>query len=123
MHRKLCTGGKLNEACHFGAGLGGTDSREDDELAEIELTYSILDDINQARAALGRPNVCIIQVKGTSSTGSELQRRRHFHVTPEVFSPPARDTVHAANRVTAGSSRDREGNSKTGEDCLDVQTM
>jgi len=30
---------------------------------------------------------------------------------------------HAANRVTAGSSRDREGNSKTGAACLDVQTM
>jgi hypothetical protein len=26
--------------------LAGLDSREDDELAEIELTYSILDDIN-----------------------------------------------------------------------------
>ena len=39
------------------------DSREDDELAEIELTYSILDDINQARPAFGRPAVCIIQVK------------------------------------------------------------
>ena len=62
MHRKLCTGGKLNEACNFGAGLGGTGFSEDDELAEIELTYSILDDINQARPAFGRPAVCIIQV-------------------------------------------------------------
>jgi hypothetical protein len=44
--------------------LAGLDSREDDELAEIELTYSILDDINQARPAFGRPAVCIIQVKG-----------------------------------------------------------
>jgi hypothetical protein len=42
--------------------LAGLDSREDDELAEIELTYSILDDINQARPAFGRPAVCIIQV-------------------------------------------------------------
>jgi hypothetical protein len=39
------------------------DSREDDELAEIELTYSILDDINQARPAFGRTAVCIIQVQ------------------------------------------------------------
>lgn len=42
--------------------MAGLDSREDDELAEIELTYSILDDINQARPAFGRPDVCIIQV-------------------------------------------------------------
>ena len=42
--------------------MAGLDSREDDELAEIELTYSILDDINQARPAFGRPAVCIIQV-------------------------------------------------------------
>ena len=62
MHRKLCIGGKLNEACNFGAGLAGLDSQEDDELAEIELTYSILEDINQARPAFGRPAVCIIQV-------------------------------------------------------------
>jgi hypothetical protein len=41
--------------------LAGLDSREDDELAEIELTYSILDDINQARPAFGRPAVCIIR--------------------------------------------------------------
>ena len=62
MHRKLCTGGKLNEACNFGADLAGLDSWEDDGLAEIELTYSILDGINQARSAFGRPVVCIIQV-------------------------------------------------------------
>ena len=43
--------------------MAGLDSREDDELAEIELTYSILDDINQARSAFGRPAVCIIQVQ------------------------------------------------------------
>ena len=42
--------------------MAGLDSREDDELAEIELTYSILDDINQARPAFGRSAVCIIQV-------------------------------------------------------------
>jgi hypothetical protein len=42
--------------------LAELDSREDDELAEIELTYTILDDINQARPERGRPNVCIIQV-------------------------------------------------------------
>ena len=41
--------------------MAGLDSREDDELAEIELTYSILDDINQARPAFGRPAVCIIR--------------------------------------------------------------
>ena len=40
----------------------GLNSWEDDELAEIELTYSLLDDINQARPAFGRPAVCIIQV-------------------------------------------------------------
>jgi hypothetical protein len=34
-----------------------------------------------------------------------------------------RESPHAANRVTAGNSRDREGNSKTGAACLDVQTM
>ena len=38
-------------------------SQEDDEAAEIELTYSILDNINQARPAFGRPAVCIIQVE------------------------------------------------------------
>ena len=43
--------------------MAGLDSREDDGLAEIELTYSILDDINQARPAFGRPAVCIIQVE------------------------------------------------------------
>jgi hypothetical protein len=42
--------------------LAALDSREDDELAEIELTYSILDDINQARPAFGSPAMCIIQV-------------------------------------------------------------
>jgi len=42
--------------------LAGLDSREDDELQEIELTYSILDDINQTRPAFGTPAVCIIQV-------------------------------------------------------------
>ena len=42
--------------------MAGLDFREDDELAEIELTYSILDDINHARPAFGRPAVCIIQV-------------------------------------------------------------
>ena len=46
------------------------DSREDDELAEIELTYSILDDINQARPAFGRPAVCIIQVTRLCFAGS-----------------------------------------------------
>jgi NAD(P)-dependent dehydrogenase (short-subunit alcohol dehydrogenase family) len=34
-----------------------------------------------------------------------------------------RESPHAANRVTVGTSRDREGNSKTGAACLDVQTM
>ena len=43
--------------------MAGLDSREDDGLTEIELTYSILDDINQARPAFGRPAVCIIQVE------------------------------------------------------------
>jgi hypothetical protein len=37
--------------------LAGLDSREDDGLAEIELIYSILDEINQARSAFGRPAV------------------------------------------------------------------
>ena len=46
--------------------MAGLDSREDDELAEIELTYSILDDINQGRPAFGRPAVCIIQVVSCS---------------------------------------------------------
>ena len=53
----------LNEACNFGAALAELDSREGDGLAEIELTYSILDDINQGRPAFGRPAVCIIQVQ------------------------------------------------------------
>jgi uncharacterized protein (TIGR03435 family) len=43
--------------------LAGRDSKEDDELTQIELTYSILDDINQTRPAFGRPAVCIIQVE------------------------------------------------------------
>jgi hypothetical protein len=43
--------------------LAGLNSQEDDEAAEIELTYSILDNINQARPAFGRPAVCIIQVQ------------------------------------------------------------
>ena len=42
------------------------DSQEDDGLAEIELTYSLLDDINQARPAFGRPAVCIIQVNANA---------------------------------------------------------
>jgi short-subunit dehydrogenase len=38
--------------------------------------------------------------------------------------PPSNlQSHHAANRVTAGSSRDREGNSKTVAACLDVQTI
>ena len=45
----------------------GLNSWEDDELAEIELTYSLLDDINQARPAFGRPAVCIIQVHGCTT--------------------------------------------------------
>ena len=49
------------------------DSREDDELAEIKLTYSILDDINQARPAFGRTAVCIIQVQsGDLKPGDRL---------------------------------------------------
>ena len=48
--------------------MAGLDSREGNELAKIELTYSILDDINQARPALGRPAVCIIQV----TSGKEI---------------------------------------------------
>ena len=75
MHRKLCTGGKFNEACNFGAALAGLDSREDDELAEIELTYLILDDINQARPAFGRPAVCIIRVE---FCGNNLSRRMMY---------------------------------------------
>jgi hypothetical protein len=45
--------------------LAGLNSQEDDEAAEIELTYSILDNINQARPAFGRPAVCIIQDEGS----------------------------------------------------------
>jgi len=37
--------------------------------------------------------------------------------------PQAIQSHHAANRVTARSSRDREGISKTGAACLEVQTM
>ena len=48
--------------------MAGLDSREDDELAEIELTYSILDDINQARPAFGRSAVCIIQVESSAAS-------------------------------------------------------
>ena len=62
MHRKLCIRGKLNEAHIFGATLAGLDSREDDGPPEIELTYSILHDINRARPVFGMPAVCIIQV-------------------------------------------------------------
>jgi hypothetical protein len=34
-----------------------------------------------------------------------------------------RESPHAANRFTTGSSRAREGNSTTGAACLDLQTM
>jgi len=51
--------------------LAGLDSREDDGPAEIELTYSILDDINQARPAFGRLVVCIIQVEYSSELIAE----------------------------------------------------
>ena len=43
--------------------MAGLNSLEDDELAEIELTYSTLDDIHQAWPLFGRPAVCIIQVQ------------------------------------------------------------
>jgi hypothetical protein len=52
--------------------LAALDSREDDELAEIELTYSILDDINQARPAFGSPAMCIIQVQQESESSQML---------------------------------------------------
>ena len=57
--------------------MAGLDFREDDELAEIELTYSILDDINQARPAFGKPAVCIIQVEGNSPGGNWFQFPDH----------------------------------------------
>jgi hypothetical protein len=49
MHRKLCTRSNLNEASNFGETLAGLNSREDDGPANIELTYSTLDDINERR--------------------------------------------------------------------------
>ena len=63
--------------------MAGLDFREDDELAEIELTYSILDDINQARPAFGKPAVCIIQVvticHATKSWQSPLTGQQFLH--------------------------------------------
>jgi predicted alpha/beta-hydrolase family hydrolase len=43
-------------------GLAETDSREDDEAAKIELTYSTTRDINRARPTFEMLVVCIIQV-------------------------------------------------------------
>ena len=43
-------------------GLAGTDSREDDEAAKIELTYSTTRDINRAGPTFEVLVVCIIQV-------------------------------------------------------------
>jgi hypothetical protein len=43
-------------------GLAGTDSREDDEAAKIDLTYSTTRDINRARPTFEMLVVCIIQV-------------------------------------------------------------
>jgi hypothetical protein len=45
-------------------GLAGTDSREDDEAAKIELTYSTTRDINRAGPTFEVLVVCIIQVPG-----------------------------------------------------------
>jgi hypothetical protein len=42
--------------------VAGTDSREDDEAAKIELTYSNTSNINPARQMLGKLVVCISQV-------------------------------------------------------------
>ena len=43
-------------------GLAGTDSREDDEAAKIDLTYSTTRDINRAGPTFEMLVVCIIQV-------------------------------------------------------------
>ena len=43
-------------------GLAGTDSREDDEAAKIDLTYSTTRDINRLRLASGTLLACLIQV-------------------------------------------------------------
>jgi hypothetical protein len=45
--------------------VAGTDSREDDEAAKIELTYSNTSNINPARQMLGKLVVCISQVAWT----------------------------------------------------------
>jgi hypothetical protein len=42
--------------------LAESDSREDGEAAEIELTYSSTGGISRAKPALGTLKVCIIQV-------------------------------------------------------------
>jgi hypothetical protein len=117
VHRKLCTGGKLNEACNFGAALAGLDSREDDRLTEIELIYSILDDINQARPAFGRPAVCIIQVERsvivceteTFSVDESWLSRRPSATEPKVqfdfsekLAAQEKEMIEAALRETKG---------------------
>ena len=72
--------------------MAGLDSREDDERAEIELTYSILDDINQARPAFGRLAVCIIQVLSVVKS-QPFQMRR-----VEESEPATTEVVAGAQR-------------------------
>ena len=55
-------------------GLAGTDSREDDEAAKIELTYSTTRDINRAGPTFEVLVVCIIQVLGDPATSSVFKR-------------------------------------------------
>ena len=55
--------------------LAGADSREDDEAAKLELTYSTMSGIHRVRPTLGRLVVCIIQVPSLS------YRRRSWFVS------------------------------------------
>jgi hypothetical protein len=53
VHRNLCAGGKRNEESDFERDLAGAGSREDDEAAKLELTYSTMSAINRVRPTLG----------------------------------------------------------------------
>ena len=66
------------------------------------------------------------RTEGQPPSPSERANGAQRNIAHANQAQPDRATAaspHTANRLTAGSSHDREGNSKTGAACLDVQTM
>jgi hypothetical protein len=74
VHSTLCAGRKRNGASDFDAGLGGSGPSGGNRPAEIELTYSTMQDINRARPSFGMLAVCIIQVESFRSRNGVLTR-------------------------------------------------